>query len=306
MSCVSRWPTVAAFLALACIAERSPGQTASSGSKPVSFMRDIRPILAKSCFSCHGPDEAQRKSGLRLDTRQGAFAEREGGTPFVAGAPDDSEALRRVTSDDPDERMPPGPDAKRLTAEQVKLLRRWIVEGATWESHWAFEAPIRPRLLEVRDASWPRNAIDRFVLARLEAEGLRPSPEADRHTLIRRVSLDLTGLPPTPELVEQFFADGSPGAYERVVDRLQQSPAYGERWGRLWLDLARFADTKGYEKDLRRTNWRYRDWVIDAFNADMPYDEFTLEQLAGDLLPSATPAQLLATAFHRNTLSNDE
>lgn len=274
--------------------------------KQVSFVRDVRPILARHCFACHGPDDAQRKAKLRLDTKEGAFVARDGVQAVSPGSLEESEAYRRVTSSDPGERMPPGKDDKRLSPEQVDVLKRWIEQGAKWESHWSFEKPVQAALPEVRDAAWCRNPIDRFVLARLESEGLRPSPEADHATLIRRVSLDLTGLPPTPESVEQFLSDASPDAYERLVDRILQSPAYGERWARLWLDQARYADTKGYEKDRRRLIWRYRDWVIAAFNADEPYDRFTVEQLAGDLLPNPTPDQLLATAFHRNTLVNEE
>jgi len=279
---------------------------AENASAPVSFVRDIRPILARQCYACHGPDEGQRKGKLRLDLKEEAFAEHSGGRPFVSGSIDDSEVLRRISSDDPEERMPPGGAEKRLAPEQIDLLRRWVQQGAEWEQHWAFQKPVRSSLPVVKDVSWPRNAIDQYVLARLEREGLAPSPEADRATLIRRVCLDLTGLPPTPEMVDRFLNDSSPLAYERLVDRLLSSPAYGERWARLWLDLARFADTKGYEKDLRRSIWRYRDWVIEAFNRDKPYDQFTIEQLAGDLLPNPTPEQFLATAFHRNTLVNEE
>jgi hypothetical protein len=274
--------------------------------RPVKFTRDIRPILARQCYACHGPDEHQRKAKLRLDLKEDALADREGGRPFAPGSIEDSEALRRITSDDPTEQMPPGGKDKRLAAEQVELLKAWVAQGANWETHWAFERPVRPALPQVKASGWPRNPIDHFVLARLEHEGIRPGPEADRATLLRRVCLDLTGLPPTPEQAAAFFRDSAPGAYERLVDRLLRSPAYGERWARMWLDLARYADTKGYEKDLTRTIWRYRDWVIDAFNEDLPYDRFGTEQLAGDLLPGASRAALLATAFHRNTLTNDE
>ena len=274
--------------------------------KPVRFTRDVRPILARHCFACHGPDEGQRKAKLRLDLKQDAFADREGSRPFVPGSLEQSEAIQRVHSDDPTEQMPPDGKDKRLTAEQIKVLERWVEQGAVWESHWAFEKPVRALLPAVSDRTWPRNPIDWFVLARLDREGLRPAAEADRPTLIRRVCLDLIGLPPTPEMADQFFRDTAPGSYDRLVDRLLQSPAYGERWARMWLDLARYADTKGYEKDLTRTIWRDRDWVIDAFNSDLPYDRFTTLQLAGDLLPGTGPDQLLATAFHRNTLTNDE
>lgn len=285
-----------------------PGAAAPADGepRPVSFTHDIRPILARNCFACHGPDEKRRKGDLRLDTKAGAFDDRNGFPPFVPNSPEASEVLIRITSEDPNERMPPGKAEKRLPAAQVELIKRWIEQGAKWESHWAFEKPVKPPLPAVRDTTWPRNGLDAFVLKRLESEGLAPSPEADRRTLIRRVSLDLTGLPPTPEMVAQFLSDTSSDAYEQLVERLLGSPAYGERWARVWLDLARYADTKGYEKDLKREIWRYRDWVIDAFNNDMPYDRFTTEQLAGDLLPNATPNQILATAFHRNTLTNEE
>lgn len=295
-----------AVSALVLASTQGSAQTPEAKPKPVSFVRDIRPILAKNCYACHGPDESQRKAKLRLDTKQGAFATRESGNPLAPGKPDESEVYVRITSDDPTMRMPPGKDDKRLVPEQVALIKRWIEEGAKWESHWAFEKPERPPIPAVKDESWAKTPIDRFVLARLEVEGLKPSPEADRYALVRRVSLDLTGLPPTLEMAERFVKDTSPRAYETLVDRLLESPAYGERWARLWLDLARYADTKGYEKDLTRSIWRYRDWVIEALNADMPYDRFTTQQLAGDLLPNATPDQILATAFHRTTLVNDE
>jgi len=297
----SRW-LAALIFGLVLVAPRP----ARSADTPVSFSRDVRPILARHCYACHGPDAKQRKADLRLDTKAGAFADLGGRHAFVPKDTEESEALRRVVSDDKTERMPPGGDEKRLTADQVDILKRWVAQGAPWESHWAFEPPVRPALPEVGRRDWPRNPIDRFVLARLEAEGLTPSPEADRTTLARRVSLDLTGLPPEPKEVARFVNDPAPDAYEAMVDRLLESPAYGERWARVWLDLARYADTKGYEKDLRRSIWRYRDWVVDAFNADLPYDRFTAEQLAGDLLPGSGPRQLLATAFHRNTLTNDE
>ncbi|MFO0910754.1 MAG: PSD1 and planctomycete cytochrome C domain-containing protein [Isosphaeraceae bacterium] len=300
--------TACAFLVLGGVIATATG--AARGAEPpvpsVRFNRDIRPILSRHCYACHGPDARQRKADLRLDTKAGAFAEHEGVAPFVAGKPDESEALERIVSPDKSLRMPPGGDDKRLLPEQIALLKRWVEQGAEWETHWSFEPPTRPTLPKVKNAGWPRNPIDHFVLARLEAEGLAPSPEADRPTLLRRVFLDLTGLPPEPADVERFLNDSAPDAYERLVDRLLQSPAYGERWARVWLDLARYADTKGYEKDLRRSIWRYRDWVVDALNADLPYDQFTTQQLAGDLLPNPSPAQLLATAFHRNTLCNDE
>jgi hypothetical protein len=283
-----------------------PARKQSVRVPQVRFTRDVRPILARHCFPCHGPDENKRKAKLRLDLKEGAFAEHDGVRPFVPGDLEESEAIRRVSSTDSTEQMPPGGKEKRLAPEQSEVLKRWVEQGAKWETHWAFEKPVRPVLPAVKRTGWPKNPIDHFVLARLEREGISPSPEADRATLLRRVCLDLCGLPPTSEMLEEYSRDKAPGAYERLVDRLLRSPAYGERWARIWLDLARYADTKGYEKDLKRTIWRYRDWVIDAFNADMPYDRFTIEQLAGDLLPAATASQMLATAFHRNTLTNDE
>jgi hypothetical protein len=272
---------------------------AIADEKPVNFVRDVRPILAKNCFGCHGPDEKARKAKLRLDLEEVAKA------VIVAGEPDASDLVKRITAEG-DDRMPPPKTGKALPAEQVEVITRWVKQGAKWGRHWAFEKPVRPPLPEVKQAGWPKNPIDRFVLSRLEREGITPSPEADKYTLARRVALDLTGLPPDPELVKRFVADQSPEAYEHLVDDLLKSPAFGERWARMWLDLARYADTKGYEKDLGRTMWRYRDWVIEAFNRDLPYDRFTTEQLAGDLLSNPTVDQLRATAFHRNTMVNEE
>ncbi|MCL4742060.1 MAG: DUF1553 domain-containing protein [Phycisphaerales bacterium] len=273
----------------------------------VSFTRDVRPILANRCFKCHGPDEAAREGGLRLDTFEGATGPlRHGGRAVAPGEPDGSEMLRRVASGDAEERMPPPDAGAPLTAREVETLRRWVEAGARYEPHWSFVPPRRAEPPPVGDEAWVRNEIDRFVLARLEREGLGPSPEADRATLIRRVSLDLTGLPPTPEEVDAFVGDDRPGAWERVVDRLLASPAYGERMAGLWLDQARYADTKGYEADRRRTMWPWRDWVIRAFNADMPYDRFIAEQVAGDLIADGGREALIATAFHRNTMTNDE
>jgi hypothetical protein len=269
-------------------------------------VRDVRPILARSCFACHGPDENERQAELRLDTAEGALGEVNGNRPFTPGDPGASEAFRRITSADVGERMPPADSGKPLTPEEIETIRRWIEQGAAWKSHWAFENPAKAPLPEVSNPTWCRTDWDRFVLARLDREGLRPSPEADRHTLARRVSLDLIGLPPPRELLDEYLNDASPEGYARLVDRLLNSPAYGERWARVWLDLARYADTRGYEKDRSRTMWPYRDWVIEAFNRDLPYDQFTREQLAGDLLPEPTAEQLVATAFHRNTMVNEE
>ncbi|MBC6954384.1 MAG: DUF1553 domain-containing protein [Leptolyngbya sp. PLA2] len=283
------------------------GASGEPDPSAVSYTRDVRPILSNRCFKCHGPDESAREAGLRLDTFEGATGVlRRGGRAVVPGEPDAGELVRRVTSVDAEERMPPSEAGAPLTAREVETLRRWIAEGGRYEPHWSFVAPRRPEPPRVSDERWVRNEIDRFVLARLDREGIRPSAEADRATLIRRVSLDLTGLPPTPAEVEAFVGDARPGAWERVVDRLLASPAYGERMAAAWLDQARYADTKGYEADRRRTMWPWRDWVIRAFNADVPYDRFIAEQLAGDLLPDAGAEGLVATAFHRNTMTNDE
>jgi hypothetical protein len=272
---------------------------------PVEFNRDIRPILAENCFPCHGPDPGKRKANLRLDTEDGAFADRNGRRALVPGDLSRSALYRRVTAA-AEERMPPAKSGKRLTARQIDLLCRWIEQGAKWQKHWSLIPPSRPPLPAVREARWARNAIDSFILARLEAEGLAPSPEADRTTLIRRVTLDLTGLPPTPAEVGAFLADPSPDAYEKVVDRLLASPRYGERMAVRWLDGARYADTNGYQSDGERFMWRWRDWVINAFNSNMPFDRFTVEQLAGDLLPNPTLDQRIATGFNRNHRGNAE
>ena len=260
-----------------------------------------------NCFRCHGADPDNRKAGLRLDERGSAIKPAESGAiAIVPGKPDDSELVRRIFSDDPDERMPSKESNKVLTDLQKQLLRRWIAEGAEYKPHWSFVAPRQAPLPSVKRTDWVKNPLDYYVLAKLEAEGLSPSPEADPYTLVRRLYLDLIGLPPTPEEADAFAQDSAPDAYERLVDRLLSSPHYGERWARRWLDLARYADTNGYEKDRPRSIWPYRDWVIHALNADMPFDEFTIEQLAGDMLPSATAEQRTATGFHRNTMRNEE
>lgn len=270
--------------------------TQSLGEDQVSFNREIRPILAGNCYDCHGPDEESRKADLRLDIREEAEA--------VLGA--EGELWQRIVTEDPDDLMPPADSHRELSSEQIGLLKKWLQRDAPYEEHWAFRPPLQSELPEPETADWIRNPIDTFILARLELEGLTPSEEADRYTLIRRLFLDLTGLPPTPEEADAFVADVSPDAYEKVVDRLLDSPRYGERWARPWLDLARYADTNGYEKDRPRTIWPYRDWVVGAINKDMPYDQFTVEQLAGDMLPGATRDQQVATGFHRNTMINEE
>lgn len=282
----------------------------------IDFKREVQPIFEQRCYECHG--EKKQKSGLRLDRKAAVFKGGDSGKPaIVPGKSSDSPLLQRLTSKDPDEMMPP--KGEPLTDAQVMLLRAWIDQGATWpedgaieKKHWAYEKPVRPaipvspRFKVQSPMSSSRNPIDAFVLEKLREEKLSPAPEADRATLIRRVSLDLIGLPPTLQEVDEFLSDKSRNAYEKVVDRLLASPHYGERWARPWLDLARYADTQGYEKDNRRTMWPWRDWVISALNKNMPFDEFTIEQIAGDLLPNATQDQKVATGLHRNTMTNTE
>ena len=274
----------------------------------VDFAREIRPILAKKCFACHGPDDEQRQAGLRLDRREGAIVPLESSaTPIVPGKSSESELIRRVTAADDSERMPPADSGITLDRPQIELLRRWVDEGASFAPHWAFVKPARPMLPPLDPEGWAKNGLDQIVLAGLKKHGLTPSPRADKYALIRRASLDLRGLPPTPQEVEQFITDTDAGAYERLLDRLLADPAFGERWARMWLDQARYADSRGYGSDPLRPNaWRYRDWVIDAFNANQPFDQFTIEQIAGDLIPNTTLDQKVATAFHRNTMTNTE
>lgn len=276
--------------------------------RKVDFAREILPIFKASCFPCHGPE--RRQGGLRLSNREEAFKGGISGRVIIPGDAENSLLVKRISSDEEGPRMPKGMTA--LSPEQIALIKRWINEGAEWPEgaenavHWAFVPPKRPPVPEVRNKAWVRNPIDAFILHRLEQEGLSPAPEAPKETLIRRLYLDLTGLPPSPEEVDAFLKDKRPDAYERLVDKLLSSPHYGERQAIVWLDLARYADTDGFEKDLRRTMWRYRDWVIEAFNRDMPFDQFTIEQIAGDLLPNPTLAQRIATGFHRNTMQNLE
>jgi hypothetical protein len=272
----------------------------------VTFNRDVRPILSENCFECHGPDANARKAKLRLDDRISSTEERIGTRAVVPGNPSASELIDRIFSTDSEEVMPPQETKRFLTKEQKETLKQWIAEGAEFESHWAYKKPMRPKLPEVTDKTWPKNDIDHFILAKLDAAALRPTEEADSLTLIRRLSLDLTGLPPTPEEADAFAKDSSPKAYEKLIDRLLGSDAYGEHWARQWLDLARYADSAGYADDQPRTIWGYRDWVIRAFNRNMPFDQFTVEQLAGDMLPNSTDDQLIATAFNRNTQTNNE
>lgn len=273
----------------------------------IDFNRTIRPILSSTCFKCHGPDAEERKGGLRLDVREGALQKLESGAQaIVPGKIDESELVRRILSTDDSERMPPPSNQKQLTDKDKEALRTWVAQGAEYRQHWSFRKVERPALPVVKNSAWPRNGIDRFILARLEAAGLNPSPEADRTTLIRRVTLDLTGLPPTPQEVDEFLADNQPNAYERLVDRLMTTSQYAERLTVDWLDAARFADTNGYHIDNGRDMSRWREWVINAFAKNMPYDQFTVEQLAGDLLPNATLSQKIASGFNRNHMINFE
>jgi len=273
----------------------------------VAFNWDVRPILSENCFACHGNDQSKREADLRLDDPESALSgERFGGPVAIPGSPDESELIRRITSTDPDERMPPPESGKTLTIKQIDTLWQWIDEGAEYEEHWSFIPPSRDVPNEVEASGWPANEIDQFILARLEREGIRPSPEANRRTLIRRVYLDLVGLPPTLAEVDAYVTDTGVGAYGRVIDHLLESPHYGERWGRHWLDAARYADSDGHSDDSARSIWPYRDWVINALNANMPFDKFVVEQLAGDLLPNPTRDQKIATGFHRNTMTNEE
>ncbi|HXG12909.1 MAG TPA: PSD1 and planctomycete cytochrome C domain-containing protein [Gemmataceae bacterium] len=320
---LKRFPLVLGVLALAAGAllavdkTPDPGKLPPAAARPVDFERDIKPIFTRACISCHGPEK--QRAGLRLDDGTQALKGGDSGPVIKPGDAKGSRLLHAVAGIDPDLKMPPAPRTP-LTTEEVSLLRAWIEQGAKWpkdngttvarsarSNHWSFQPIKRPAVPPVQNTAWVRNPIDHFILARLEKEGIAPSPEADRATLIRRLSLDLLGLPPTPEEVDAFLADTRPDAYERLVDRLLDSPHYGERWGRHWLDVARYADSDGYEKDTGRPYaYRWRDWVINAFNRDLPFDQFTIEQLAGDLLPGATLEQKIATGFHRNTLTNRE
>jgi mono/diheme cytochrome c family protein len=278
-------------------------QTRPAASQPVSFDREIRPILSDNCFQCHGPDDKQRMAKLRLDTKEGAFAK---AGVLVPGDAANSRLFKRLINTNPAAVMPPPQTGHKLTEHQIALIKRWIDEGAQWNAHWAFVAPQRPALPAVKAAAWPRNPIDHFILARLEKEGLKPAPEADRATLLRRVSLDLTGLPPTPAELDAFLADTSAEAFEKVVDRLLASPRYGEKMAMPWLDLARYADTHGYHIDSHRDMWPWRDLLIKSFNQNQRFDQFTIEQLAGDLMPNATLDQKIASGFNRNHMINFE
>lgn len=286
--------------------------TALQAAETLDYGRDVRPILADKCFRCHGPDEDTREAELRLDTLEGQREDRGGYAAVTPGAVSESELVARIRSSDPDLQMPPADAKKPLTKEEIETLEAWVRQGAPWRQHWAFVKPQQNAPPAV-DSSWPLTPIDNFLFDRMRREGLQPSPDADPLTLVRRVYLDLTGLPPTPEEADRWAtrlidADGEfdDGAWEQLVDQLLASPEYAPRWARRWLDLARYADTNGYEKDRDRSIWPYRDWVIRAIENDMPFDQFTIEQLAGDLLPNPTDDQLIATGFHRNTMLNEE
>ena len=289
---------MAAPIALLLAAAPAAAQQRSEPGR-VDFNRDVRPILSNNCFQCHGPDEKVRKAKLRLDTQAGASS------VVAPGKPDSSELILRLAPSPGDSSlMPPAKSGKKLTPREIQTLTQWVKEGAEYSAHWSYTKPVRPEVPRTKYETV--NAVDAFLFSRLEKEGLKPSPEADRYALARRVALDLTGLPPTPDEVEAFVKDPSANAYERFVDKMLAKPAYGEHWARFWLDLARYADSAGYADDPPRTIWKYRDFVIQSFNKNQPFDEFTIEQLAGELLPKPTHEQLVATAFHRNTMTNSE
>jgi hypothetical protein len=300
-----KWRLV--FIAAAMAMTAPIFATADDATRPVDFNRDVRPILSDVCFKCHGPDAAQRKADLRLDTEEGAKADLgDGRRAVIAGDANASELYRRIASKDPDQVMPPPDAEQKLSPAQIATLKKWVDQGARWQKHWSFLKPVKAALPAVKNQKWVRTPLDAFILARLESEGLSPSAEADPTTLLRRVTLDLTGLPPSPDEVEKFLVDPSPDAYERAVDRLLASPRFGERMAVRWMDGARYADTSGYQSDGERIMWRWRDWVIDAYNENLPFDRFTIDQIAGDLVPNATLDQRIATGFNRNHRGNAE
>ncbi|MDP6505999.1 MAG: DUF1549 domain-containing protein, partial [Planctomycetota bacterium] len=270
------------------------------------FNRDIRPILSGKCFKCHGPDARKRKAGLRLDTAEGAFAKRKGLPAVVARKPKESALIYRITAEDVEERMPPADSNLKLSEDEVELLRDWVVSGANFQRHWSFEPVHQPALPAVKKKDWPQNELDHFILARLESAGLPASPPASRETLLRRAHLDLTGLPPSIKEVDAYLADSSEGAFEKAVDRILKTPHCAERLALDWLDAARYADTNGYSIDDHRDMWAWRDWVIHAFLKNKPYDQFIIEQLAGDLIEGATEQQKVATGFLRNSMNTHE
>ena len=298
------FPTLAWLMTLSSIP--LVGQTPAEKTI-VDYNLDVRPILSNNCLPCHGPDENKRKANLRLDVPAEVMPTGNSGqSTIVPGKPEQSELIRRIKNSVIDQRMPPVGSSKHLSEQEIELLTHWVQQGASYARHWSYEKPVRPELPQVGNTSWPKNEIDYFVLAKLEQANFAPASEPDRNALVRRLSLDLTGLPPEWEEVAQFVADTESGAVGRLVDRLLTKQAFGEHWARKWLDLARYADSAGYADDPPRTVWAYRDWVIRAFNANLPFDQFSIEQLAGDLLPESTEDQLVATAFHRNTLTNNE
>ena len=303
-SATHRWPLVSCLCA--AIALGTPLRGADLSGRPVDFGREVRPLLSDRCFACHGPNEEKRKVKLRFDTKDGLFQTRKDGALIVPGKPEESLLLERLVTDDADDRMPPADSGKTLKSEEIALIRSWIAQGAVWRQHWAYAAAARPDLPDVKSAGWVRNDVDRFILARLEKEALSPESEADRYALARRVTFDLTGLPPTPAEVDAFVSDGADGAYERLVDRLLQSQHYGEHMARFWLDAARYGDTHGLHLDNLRIMWPYRDWVIGAFNANLPFDQFAVEQIAGDLLPNASLSQVVASGFNRCHITTAE
>jgi hypothetical protein len=297
----------AILLATTITANAAAAEPPRAGARKIDYLREIRPILSNHCWSCHGPDEEHRQAGLRLDLADSARAKLDSGAAaIVPGVPAESELVARIDETDATALMPPPSAKKPLTADQKQLLRQWIEQGAEFAQHWAFLPIQRPPLPTVRQPKWPRNPIDHFVQSRLEASGLQPSPEAPRETLLRRVTLDLTGLPPTIKELDDFLADQSADAYEKVVDRLLDSPRYGEKLALQWLDAARYADTNGYNNDEERTMWPWRDWVIRALNDNQPFDQFLIDQIAGDLLPNPTLAQRIATGFNRNHVLTTE
>ncbi len=293
---------VLTLFVVCCVA----GPTPAAGPKHVDFSRQVLPLFADRCFACHGPDEKAREADLRLDLRASVF-DRDAESPLIVrGDARKSLLFKRISSHDPDVQMPPPSATRQLNPKEIRLIRQWIDQGADWQEHWAFIPPVLPVVPDVSNADWPRNGIDQFILSRLDDEALAPSPETNRETLIRRVTLALTGLPPTPEEIDRFLEDESTNSYEKVVDRLLASHRYGEHMAMPWLDAARYADTDGYQNDRIRYMWAWRDWLIQALNDDQPFDEFTIEQLAGDMLPDATLRQQIATGFCRNHRINSE
>jgi hypothetical protein len=298
--------SLACRLALSAALAGIASDSMLAAPRDIDFNRDVRPILSDKCYTCHGPDEKTRLVSLRLDTRDGLLANRGKYQIVVPGDPAKSKLLERIAHPKRALAMPPPGSGELLTPQQVEVITEWIRQGAEFESHWAFKPPVRPELPAVSNEQWVRNEIDRFVLAKLDQEKLTPAPEAEKTTLLRRLYFDLTGLPPSPQDIDSFLADKSPDAYEKLVDALLASPRYGERMAMQWLDLARYADTHGFHIDSHRDMWIWRDWVIRSFNENMPYDQFTIWQLAGDLLPNRTRDQHIASGFNRNHMINYE